>query len=267
MFYLISITLSVSLISFFHFYLGHPVEVVEEWVFDNGWGIIIFGKIFSLVWIYKFYNLKRGTRITLRELFFSNFNAANRETLLILLFFLGLALLFGLKENESYVFDIYKLAISYFFGLLFYLIDIFILALLGKNNSQDEWDSGIKNLIFALLFVITSKVSFLLITIKSSSQKPNIIVPFFNMVILLFLTNFNKTKKSNLTNPLLFLVFFICPMMSLFGWDPIWGNTYSFFEGGILYDSKTYLAVCLFILYYFNMKNFKIFKNFFKREK
>jgi len=265
--YLISIILSVSLISFFHFYLEHPVEVVQEWVFDNGWGIIIFGKIFSLIWIYKFYNLKRGLRYSLKEIFFNNFNAANRETLLILLFFLALGLMFGLKENDSYVFDIYKLAISYFFGLLFYLIDIFILVLLGKNNTQDEWSDGIINFIFALIFIITSKISFLLITINSSSEKSNLMIIFFNMVILLFLTNFNKAKSSNLTNPLLFLVFFICPMMSLFGWDPIWGETYSFFEAGVLFDSKTYLAVCLFILYYLYLKNLNFFKNIFKKEK
>lgn len=265
--YLLTITLSVSLISFFHFYLGHPIEVVQEWVFDNGWGIIIVGKVFSLILLYKFYNLKRGLRYSVKELFFNNFKAANRETLLILLFFLGLGLLLGLKENDSYVLDVYKIAISYFFGLLFYLIDIFILVLLGKNNHQDELPNGFSNLIFAFMFVITSMVSFLLITINSTSEKPNLTVTFFNMVILLFLTNLNKAKSPNLTNPLLFLTFFICPMMSFFGWDPIWAKTYSFFEGGALFDSKTYLAVCLFILYYMNLKNLKIFKNIFKKEK
>ena len=266
LFYLISIILTISLITFLHFYLGHSIEVVEEWVLDNAWGIIIFGKIFSLICVFKFYNLKRGLKYSLKELFSNNFHAANRETLLILLFFLGLAFLFGLNENESYVFDIYKIMISYFFGLLFYLIDIFFLVILGKNDGQKKSGSGISSLIFSLIFVITSKISFLLVTINSSSEKLNVIIPFLNMVILLFLTNLNKKKSLNLTNPLLFLIFFIGPMISLFGWDPIWRNTYSHFESGVLFDSKTYLAVCLFILYYLNLKDLKFFKNIFKKE-
>jgi hypothetical protein len=265
--YLLSILLTVSLISFFHFYLGHSLEVIEEWVFDGGWGIIIFGKLFSLFWVFKFYNLKRGFKYSFKDLVWNNFSAANRETLLILLFFLGLTTLFGLKLNESFVFDSYKLIISYFLGLLFYLIDIFFIALLGKDYANEEMGTGIGNLIFSLMFAFTSKISFLLVTINSSSGKPNLVVPFFNMLILLFLSNFNKQKKINLTNPFLFLVFFICPMMSMLGWDPIWGATYSPFEGGVLFDSKTYFAVCLFILYYLYLKDLKFFKNILKKEK
>lgn len=267
LFYLLSILLTVSLISFFHFYLGHSLEVIEEWVFDGGWGIIIFGKLFSLFWVFKFYNLKRGFKYSFKDLFWDNFSAANRETLLILLFFLGLTTLFGLRSNESFVFDSYKLIVSYFLGLLFYLIDIFLITLLDKDFSNGERGIGVANFIFSLIFAITSKISFLLVTINSSSGKPNLVVPFFNMVILLFLSNFNKPKKINLTNPFLFLVFFICPMMSMLGWDPIWGATYSPFEGGVLFDSKTYFAVCLFILYYLYLKDLKFFKNIFKKEK
>jgi len=265
--YLLSILLTVSLISFFHFYLGHSLEVIEEWVFDGGWGIIIFGKLFSLFWVFKFYNLKRGFKYSLKDLFWNNFSAANRETLLILLFFLGLTTLFGLRLNESFVFDSYKLIVSYFLGLLFYLIDIFLIALLDKDFSNEERGTGVANFIFSLMFAITSKISFLLVTINSSSGKPNLVVPFFNMVILLFLSNFNKPKKINLTNPFLFLVFFICPMMSMLGWDPIWGATYSPFEGGVLFDSKTYFAVCLFILYYLYLKDLNFFKKILKRKK
>lgn len=267
LFYLLSILLAVSLISFFHFYLGHSLEVVEEWVFDSGWGIIIFGKIFSLIWVFKFYNLKRGYKYSLRGFFLNNFGAANRETLLILLFFLGLTTLFGLRPNESYVFDIFKLLIAYFSGLLFYLIDIFFIVLLDKDTSNQEMGKGISNFIFSLMFAFTSKISFLLVTINSSSKNPNLVVPFFNMIILLFLTNFYKQKKTNLTNPFLFLIFFICPMMSMLGWDPIWGATYSPFEGGILFNSITYFAVCIFILYYLYLKDLNFFKNILKREK
>lgn len=267
LFYLLLILLTVSLISFFHFYLGHSLEVVEEWVFDGGWGIIIFGKLFSLFWVFKFYNLKRGIKYSFKDLLWNNFSAANRETLLILLFFLGLTTFFGLKLNESFVFNIYKLIVSYFLGLLFYLIDIFFITLLDKDSANEEMGIGIGNFIFSLMFALTSKTSFLLVTINSSSGKPNLVVPFFNMVILLFLTNFNKQKKINLTNPFLFLVFFICPMMSMLGWDPIWGDTYSPFEGGVLFDSKTYFAVSVFILYYLYLKDLKFFKNILKREK
>jgi len=257
------VVLIVSLISFIHFLLGHSIEVIEEWIFDNGWTIIISGKVISLILLFKFYNLKRNEKYRWKEKIWSHFTSVNKETLLVLLFFLFLAIFFGFNENKSYVFDVFKLIISYFFGLLFYFLDVFFLMFLSKD--QMEKGNWLYYLLFSLTFAIFSKLSFLLVTINSSTSKPNLIVTFFNMVILLFLLDLSRPKPSNLTNPLLFLIFFICPMMAVFSWDPIWGGTYSFFESGALFDGKTYLVVSIFILYYLNLKNLNFSKNLFKK--
>lgn len=248
---LVSITIIVSLITFFHFLLDHSFEAIESGIFDNGWGLIIISKLVALFVVMKIYVLNKNDRPSLKKLAMDHLTLPRKEVFPILLSYWGM---FLLMENSSLVtgVEFEKVIKSFFYAFVFYWSDLFLLAQISRKENK----FALKNFLYPLFFIITSKLSFLLITVSDEIGQITIFITFFNMVVLLFLGN-TRGNKFSLSGPLIFLIAYICPMISFFGLDPVWGNTEAVRALDIASYFKNYIILSLLILCYIYLKKIK----------
>jgi hypothetical protein len=253
---LVSITIIVSLITFFHFLLDHSFEAIESGIFDNGWGLIIISKLIALFVVMKIYVLNKNDRPSLKKLAFDHFTFPKREVFPILLSYWGM---FLLMERTSFVTGVEyeKVIKSFVYAFIFYWSDLFLLAQISKKENK----FSLKNFLYPLFFIITSKLSFLLITVSDEIGQITIFITFFNMMVLLFLSN-TRGNKFSLSGPLIFLMAYICPMISFFGLDPVWGNTEAVRALDIASYFKNYIILSLLIMCYIYLKKIKYRKSY-----
>ena len=81
---LVSITIIVSLITFFHFLLDHSFEAIESGIFDNGWGLIIISKLIALFVVMKIYVLNKNDRPSFKKLALNHFKFPKKQVFPIL---------------------------------------------------------------------------------------------------------------------------------------------------------------------------------------
>ena len=248
---LVSITIIVSLITFFHFLLDHPIEDVERWISYNGWGLIITSKLIGLFTVLKFYVLNKNERPSFRTLFLDHFVSPKKEMFTVLFAYLGL---FFVLEGPNLVpggeFETFKVLKSFFYAFIFYFSDLFLLAQIGLG-------SRLKNFLYPLIFVITSKLSFLLITISDEKGEITILITYLNMVLLMFLSGANRGNKFILSSPLIFLTLYICPLIAFFGLDPVWGDSHAVTILKTASYFKNYIILSLLVLCYLYLKKIK----------
>src|SRR5690606_25140720 len=70
---------TVSLISFFHFLLDHKLGVIEDWVFDKGWEIVVLVKVCAFVVVQKFVHLPSHSRQPFRDLIIESWKRPSRN--------------------------------------------------------------------------------------------------------------------------------------------------------------------------------------------
>ncbi|RLA62881.1 MAG: hypothetical protein DRQ88_10125 [Epsilonproteobacteria bacterium] len=249
---LVSITILVSLITFFHFLLDHPIETIESWLFDNGWGLIITSKLIALYMIMKVYILNKNEKPTLKRLVWKHFIGPKKEIIPILITYVALFFLLdriNLIDHPEY--EVSQVIKSFFYGLIFYLSDLFLLAQVSIDKKN------IKNFIYPFIFIITSKLSFLLITVSDEKGQIFSLITYFNMMLLMFLSGANRGNRFSLLAPLIFLAVYICPLISFFGLDPVWGDSQAVLTLDIVNYSKNYVILSLLILCYLYLKKIK----------
>ncbi|TDJ06851.1 MAG: hypothetical protein E2O68_04305 [Deltaproteobacteria bacterium] len=255
---LVSITIIVSLITFFHFLLDHSIEAIESWISDNGWGLITASKLIALFIVMKFHVLNKNDKPTFKKLTLDHFIFPKKEFYPILLAFIGL---FFVLESVNFVvgeFELDNVIKSFFYAFLFYFSDLFLLAQISSNGKT----SRLKNFLYPLIFVIIAKTSFLLITVSDEKGQLTLLITYLNMVLLMFISGLNRENKFSLLAPLIFLIFYICPIISIFGLDPVWGDSRAVMTLKIIPYLKNYIVFSLLILCYLYLKNFKYKENY-----
>jgi uncharacterized membrane protein len=86
--------IELSLVSFFHFLLDHRLAVIEGWVFDKAWEMILIAKVLPILFLLKFVYLKSQSRHPLRDQFFSGINIPSYEIWVMIVVSLILTALF-----------------------------------------------------------------------------------------------------------------------------------------------------------------------------
>jgi|GEM_PF-4580705 hypothetical protein len=238
--------LELSVVSFFHFLLDHRLAVIEGWVFDKAWEMILVAKILPILFLLKFVYLKSLSRHPLRDQFLSGIKVPSYEIWVTIVVSLILTALFTKPTLNPGMtqWDGFKNFINAFSLFIFFMCDVFYIDALERMYPIATKLKILRNFVYSLIsFLIVEKIFLHALNLT----------PFFGMT-LFFLLMLHHYKKNWLETSC-YLFFFLIPAITLLGLDFIWKDTFSVFI--IKGDNPTLLFLgiyisCIFYVSYFN---------------
>lgn len=212
-----------STISFFHFLLDHDLGVIEAWLNRNGWEVVILAKAGAAAAALKALKLNNYLLKDTAELLRTSEFVPRRHVVAVCaflpVFFTALARQFepGLLPNPDSEFA----SVSYFGSALFYLTDLFVLYSAAANFSVEKKRQALLlGLALPLIFFLSSSAA-----LPFLERQGFFLVAHFAGMLLFVLKD-----KNNLGNLLLYVFLVAAPMASVFGADPLWGDSRSLFR-------------------------------------
>ena len=211
----------VSLVAFFHFLLDHRLGIIEEWIFQNSYQILILSKFLSLVGILSFVNVRSSmknpiARFQGRSFIFPHYKVLTVSFLQIFLIIFFASPKWALHGDAS----ILNIFTSFVGTVLFYLFDVFLLVALQDLVPVKGWPAFLLNFIYSSIFFGVAKFTFLY------GSNVGIFI-FFNGFFCFYLS---RLGKNNWTYPLTWLILVAAPLASFMGMDILWKDTYALFE-------------------------------------
>lgn len=211
-----------SIGAFFHFLLDHEISIVESWIHNNHWEILIIAKLISLYFLNRWFKVRLYELKSFRELTSELVHWPDGKACVVSFFmiisYLSLGGMVFTGQNLGYWY--YHLAS--FLGLfLFFGIEFIVIAYLDDVLNQKEEPS---HFWLGIFYTAVFTAAFRLTVPDYYGFLPYVVLCFSS---LMFLSG--KSFKS-WSNVLCFLLLFVAPMGSLFGMDPVWGDDFSPFK-------------------------------------
>lgn len=218
--YVAIFVLMSSVGAFFHFLLDHEISVVESWLHNNTWEMIVLSKFASLFLIIKWFSIRLYEFTTFKELIKRLLTWPKGEAVVISSFcfvsFLALGKVTISDHNYLYW---YHYISSYVGTFLFFGIEFILMAYLNEVSTPFEGKKlYLTKLCYLLLFMVSYRI-----TIPDYYH-----LSFYTLFCFASLLYLADKNFKNWSNVVCFLLVFACPMSSLFGLDPVWGNDYSY---------------------------------------
>lgn len=207
---------------FFHFLLDHEISIVEAWLHNNQWELLIVSKLASLYLLNRWFRIRMYELKSIRELVKQLVHWPETRALVIAVFMTASFIALGDVEytgrNLGYS---YYHFISFVSIFLFFAIEFIVIAYLRDVLDQKEQPPAV-----ALAAGFTG-----LFTLSFRLSVPDYynLLPYFALCYLALIVLSGRQFKS-WSNVVCFLVLFVAPMGSLFGLDPVWGNDFSPFK-------------------------------------
>jgi hypothetical protein len=217
----------ISLISYFHLLLNHNIRTIGDWIADRGWALIIISKVLIFYFSLQFIRLKSKKIILVRSYFRNSIQLPRKEVIVALAFLIiGLLGLGRVTLNRTLIFEVDRIILSVLGTFIFFSVDYALLIVLEIFFPlESEIDKRRKLFLFPLLFYYFTYATFIYEQTVS-----------FRLYAFFFLLLYSgEWRRRNWTLPMLFLVGFLIPCYALFGLDPVWTSSYTFFkvENGI----------------------------------
>lgn len=205
--------------AFFHFLLNHEISIVESWLHNNHWEILILAKFISLFLLNRWFHVRLYQLKPIRSLFLELLRWPDHRAIVVSVFmvvsYVSLSGTAYVGQNLGYW---YFHLISFFGLFLYFGIDFIVIAYLQDVLQMTEGTANLKlSLVYTLFFVL----SFRLCVPDYYNLLPFVIFCFST---LLFLSGRSFKSWSNVV---CFILVFIAPMGTLFGMDPVWGDDFS----------------------------------------
>ncbi len=221
----------MSVVTFFHFKLDHGLNIINEWVFYNGWEIVTLTKMFS-IWIFmKFLMVGSSQRNPIKTLLLGGISFPGKEILIslggIYFFFIFAG---GGNLDPSFKGTFVQSLLSFFSVFIYYLSTVIILLAIQKQYPlREKYRLAIAPLVSLIILYLEREIF--------PFAKGMDSVVFSNLVLCQFLIGW---RKYNWTLPSIFIIAFVAPCAVLTGLDPVYGKEYSLFNlshdiGGVLY--------------------------------
>lgn len=227
-FVIIFIVLSSSGV-FFHFLLNHEISIVESWLHNNHWEILIISKSLSLFFINRWFRVRLYEMKTVRQLTKELLKWPEHRALVISFFmvisYLALSQTEFARQNLGY----WYYYLTSFFGLfLFFGIEFIVIAYLNDVLNQEE---NVSTFWLGFFYTVFFSIGFRLCVPDYYNLLTYVIFCFTALLLL------SGESFKNWSNVVCLLVIFVAPMGSFFGLDPVWGDDFSPFS------IKTKLAI------------------------
>ncbi len=220
--FVVMVVIMSSIGAFFHFLLDHEISIVESWLHNNQWEILISSKLFALFMLNRWFKVRLYQLKTFRELVKESISWPEAKAIVIS-FFLGISYIslgqtVFVDQNVGY----WYYQFTSFYGLfLFFGIEFILLAYLEDVLNVDQRPNRIYlSLGYLVIFTLAFRLS----------------VPDYYGLIWYLLLCFSAviylsgSSFKNWSNVVCFLMIFVAPMGSLFGLDPVWGDDFSPFK-------------------------------------
>ncbi len=208
-----------SLGVFFHFLLDHEISIVESWLHNNHWEILILAKVVALLLLNKWFQIRLYQLKSIRQLIRELVKWPEPKAVVISFFMvvsylsLGKPLYAGQNLGYWYYHFTSFLGLFFYFGIEFIVIAYLDDILNDKEEPSFMWLSLLYTLIFSGAFLACVPDYYKLL--------PYVIFCFSTLMYL------SGKSFRNWSNVVCFLLVFVAPMGSWFGMDPVWGNDFS----------------------------------------
>ena len=224
-FQLIFVVLVVGLSSigaFFHFLLDHEISIVESWLHNNQWEILITSKLISLFLINRWFTMRLYQLKTFRELVQQLVGWPDPKALVVAIFMVMGYITMGDAEFVPQNIGYWYFQMASFLGLfIFFGIEFIVIAYLEDVLNQKVHPP---RLYLGICYTIIFAAAFRLSVPDYYGLMPYVILSYASLIFLS-----GKSFKS-WSNVVCFLILFVAPMGSLFGLDPVWGDDFSPFR-------------------------------------
>lgn len=218
LFVVIFIMLS-SIGAFFHFLLDHEISIVESWLHNNHWEILIIAKLFALYLLNRWFKVRLYQMKSIRELVKELVHWPEPKAIVISFFMMVSYLSLSGTQYTGQNLGYWYYHLTSFLGMFLYFgIEFIVIAYLDDVLNQKEqpsllWLSVFYTVLFGAAFRATVPDYYELLS----------------YVILCFSTLMYLSGKSfkSWSNVVCFLIVFLAPMASIFGMDPVWGDDFS----------------------------------------
>jgi hypothetical protein len=224
-FQLIFVSLVVVLSSigvFFHFLLDHEISIVESWLHNNQWEILVISKITSLFLLNRWFKVRLYQLRSFREIIKDSINWPETKAIVVAVFMLISYLSLGkMVYNSQNVGYWYYQFTSYSGLLVFFGIEFVVIAYLEDILNQKVLPP---RLYLGLSYLIIFLIAFRLSVPNYYGLMPFVLICYSSLIYI------SGDNFKNWSNVLCFLVLFVAPMGSMFGLDPVWGDDFSPFR-------------------------------------
>jgi hypothetical protein len=220
--YVVVAVVLTSLGTFFHFLLDHEISIIEAWIHNNHWEILLISKLFSLFVLNRWFKMRLYELKSIRELIRELVKWPEPKGAVISVFMLVSYLALGKvvfnAQNAGYL----SHHLTSFFGLFLYFgIEFIVIAYLDDVLAEEKapsilWLGTIYTVLFSTAFRLSMPDYYGLL--------PYVIFCYSSLIYLS-----GKSFRS-WSNVVCFLLIFVAPMGSLFGLDPVWGEDFSPFH-------------------------------------
>lgn len=211
-----------SIGAFFHFLLDHEISIVESWLHNNHWEILILAKLITLFLLNRWFVIRLYQLKTIRQLVKDLIRWPESKAVVISFFMMGSFITLGQSEYTGQNLSYWYHHIASFLGLfLYFAIEFIVIAYLDDIlNSKEEPSYLWLSVIYTILFTISFRLS----VPDYYSLVPYIVFCFSTLIYL------SGRSFQNWSNVVCFLFVFVAPMGSLLGLDPVWGDDFSPFK-------------------------------------
>lgn len=211
-----------SIGAFFHFLLNHEISIVESWIHNNHWEILILSKLIALFLLNRWFRMRLYQMKSIRELVKEFIRWPEPKATVISFFMLVSYLSLGRVNYTGQNLGYWYHHLTSYLGLfLFFGIEFIVIAYLDDVLNQKDEPSLLQlGIVYTILFTVAFRLS-----VPDYYQ----MLPF---VVFCFSTLMYLSGKSfrSWSNVVCFLVLFVAPMGALFGMDPVWGDDFSPFQ-------------------------------------
>lgn len=208
--------------AFFHFLLDHGINLVEGWLHESGWQLVLISKAFALWVTHRLLNVRLYRPRTILNLLKEEFRWPGQKILVISVFLLSVLVILGspesLPQNNAY----WPSHLTAFLAIiLWFLADVVMAALLHDLFPivTPQGRSWRLVLYFVCFFV------FFRLGIPDYYGNAFLVYLHFFAVMFLAGSNFRAWGESAA-----YLVLVAAPIGALLGLDPIWGPEFAPFK-------------------------------------
>lgn len=211
-----------SIGAFFHFLLDHEISIVESWLHNNQWEILILSKLISLFVINRWFKVRLYQVKSFRQLVKELLSWPDSKAIVVAVFMVLSYITLGEAHFVNQNIGYWYFQFASFFGLIiFFGVEFIVIAYLEDILNEKVHPS---KLILGLCYTVIFAAAFRVSVPDYYELMPYVVLCYSSLIYLS-----GKSFKS-WSNVVCFLVLFVAPMGSLFGLDPVWGDDFSPFR-------------------------------------
>jgi hypothetical protein len=242
---------TVSVVSSFHFMLGHNLGTIEDWIFRHSWEITIIAKFLAFFTTVRIINYLFHAGNPLID-YFRHFKEKPNPMVWVLISSFFVVILFPVKIHVSPTINenTNHQIVSFWGTFFFYFVDFLLISYLRFLYPMDRRGIDKLKIQRELVFDFIFPALFFFFTIISTDYDPRISeLMFLNMFLIYLIDSWISRGWINVA---LFIFLFIAPMGSLMGLDLFWGKEYSPFyltQGQPILSTTVLTIISAFYLY------------------